>query len=139
MQIIVCMTVLFPDVFPLFSCFHAVCFLRKLLVTFERFRIRFRISTQCTKKYIFFFQMFRKDGLSKKIALDCDLSCIIWKDICFFPKTWSYSLDRKWKMIFLKKLHGNVIFISNVLKRWSFQKKSLSDIAFQWKKRKLNI
>ena len=57
----------------------------------------------------------------------------------FFPKTWSYSLDRKWKMIFLKKIHGNVIFIWNVLKRWSFQKKSLSDIAFQWKKRKLNI
>ena len=42
----------------------------------------------------------------------------------FFPKIWSYSLDGKWKMIFLKKIHGNMIFSSNVLKRWSFQKKS---------------
>ena len=40
----------------------------------------------------------------------------------FFPKIWSYSLDGKWKMIFLKKIHGNMIFSSNVLKRWSFQK-----------------
>ena len=39
-----------------------------------------------------------------------------------FLKIWSYSLDGKWKMIFLKKIHGNMIFSSNVLKRWSFQK-----------------
>ena len=40
----------------------------------------------------------------------------------FFPKIWSYTLDGKWKMIFLKKIHGNMIFSSNFLKRWSFQK-----------------
>ena len=40
----------------------------------------------------------------------------------FFPKIWSYSLDTKWKMIFLKKIFRNMIFSSNVLKRWSFQK-----------------
>ena len=34
-----------------------------------------------------------------------------------------YSLGRKWKMIFLKKIHGNMTHSSNVLKRWSFQKK----------------
>ena len=96
MQIIVCMTVLFPDVFPLFSCFHAVCFLGKLLVTFERFRIRFRISTDCTKKYIFFFQMFRKDGLSKKIALDYDLSCISGK-IFLFPENMILFFRQKMK------------------------------------------
>ena len=39
----------------------------------------------------------------------------------FFPKIWSYTLDRKWKMIFLKKIHGNMIFPSSFLKRWSFQ------------------
>ena len=44
----------------------------------------------------------------------------IWSS--FFPKISSYSLDRKWKIIFLKKVHGNMIFSSNVLKRWSFQK-----------------
>ena len=40
----------------------------------------------------------------------------------FSPKISSYSLDGKWKMIFLKKIHGNIMFSSNVLKRWSFQK-----------------
>ena len=40
----------------------------------------------------------------------------------FFLKIWSYTLDGKWKMIFLKKIHGNMIFSSNFLKRWSFQK-----------------
>ena len=39
-----------------------------------------------------------------------------------FPKIWSYHLDGKWKMIFLKKAHGNMIFSSGVLKRRSFQK-----------------
>ena len=40
----------------------------------------------------------------------------------FFLKIWSYTLGGKWKMIFLKKIHGNMIFSSNFLKRWSFQK-----------------
>ena len=35
----------------------------------------------------------------------------------FFPRISSYSLDGKWKMIFLKKIHGNMILSSNVLKR----------------------
>ena len=39
----------------------------------------------------------------------------------FFPKIWSYTLDGKWQMIFLKKIHGNIVFSSNFLKRWSFQ------------------
>ena len=48
----------------------------------------------------------------------------------FFPKIWSYTLDGKWKMIFLKKIHGNMIFSSNVLKRWSFQKGPRRDMIF---------
>ena len=40
----------------------------------------------------------------------------------FFPKISSYSLNGKWKIIFFKKMHGNTIFFSNNLKRWSFQK-----------------
>ena len=39
----------------------------------------------------------------------------------FFPKIGSYTLDGKWQMIFLKKIHGNIVFSSNFLKRWSFQ------------------
>ena len=48
----------------------------------------------------------------------------------FFPKIWSYSLDGKWKMIFLKKLHRNMIFSSSFLKRWSFQKGPHRDTIF---------
>ena len=39
----------------------------------------------------------------------------------FFSKIWSYSLDTKGKMIFLKKMSGKIIFSSNVMKGWSFQ------------------
>ena len=46
-----------------------------------------------------------------------------WERSCFFfPKIWSNTLDGIWKIIFLKKIHGNMIFSSNFLKRWSFQK-----------------
>ena len=48
----------------------------------------------------------------------------------FFLKIWSYTLDGKWKMIFLKKIHGNMIFSSNFLKRWSFQKGPRWDMIF---------
>ena len=43
----------------------------------------------------------------------------------FLPKISSYSLNGEWKMIFLKKKtkkHGNMVFSSNILKRWSFRK-----------------
>ena len=54
-----------------------------------------------------------------------------WERSCFFfPKIWSSTLDRKWKMILLKKIHGNMIFSSNVLKRWSFQKGLRRDMIF---------
>ena len=72
---------------------------------------------------IFFFQMFWKDSLSKKIALEYDLSCInrkIW--YFFFPNIWSYSLDKIWKMIFLRIIHENMIFSASALTKWSFQK-----------------
>ena len=51
----------------------------------------------------------------------------------FFPKIW--SCHRR-KMIFLKKIHGDTIVSSNVLKRWSFQKGSRWDMIFlvlSWK------
>ena len=59
------------------------------------------------KKYMeiwYFLQMFWKDGLSTKIALEWDLSCIIWKDNILFTRKYDiFSLDAKWKIIFLKK------------------------------------
>ena len=59
---------------------------------------------------------------SRKIFIIWSLS-YCWERSCFFfSKIWSYTLDGKWKMIFLKKIRGNMIFSSNFLKRWSFQK-----------------
>ena len=40
----------------------------------------------------------------------------------FFPKIWHFFLDRKGNLISLKNIHGDMMFSSNVLKRWSFQK-----------------
>ena len=57
----------------------------------------------CTKNHIFFLQMFCKDCFFKISHWKYDLSCIIREYGIFFPKIWSYSLDGKWKMIFLKK------------------------------------
>ena len=39
-------------------------------------------------------------------------------------------LSRSRKMIFLKKIHGNTKLSSNVLKRWSFEKRSHSGMTF---------
>ena len=49
-----------------------------------------------TKNYIFFFQTSCKDGHSKKIALEYDLSCIIGKDN-FFSKNMILPPRRKMK------------------------------------------
>ena len=59
---------------------------------------------RCTENHIFFFQTSWKDSLSKN-------SCPgIWSFLhyrerwyFFFPKIWSYPLDEKWKVIFVKK------------------------------------
>ena len=45
-----------------------------------------------TKNHIFFLQMFLKDGLSKKIALEYDLSCIIIKDDIAFSQKYDLIL-----------------------------------------------
>ena len=51
--------------------------------------------------------MFWKDSLFKKIAPECDLSCTIVKDGFLFLKN-IFFLGKKWKMIFFKKIHGNM-------------------------------
>ena len=63
----------------------------------------------CTKNHIFFFQMFWKHGLSKKIALEYDLSCIIRKD-GFFPRKYDLILRYKRKDDLSQKIAVNMIF-----------------------------
>ena len=76
-----------------------------------------------TENDIFYFQSSWKDGLSKNNCAG------IWpflyyleRSYFFFPKIWSYTIGRKWKMILLKTIHGNMIFSSGPLKWWSLQK-----------------
>ena len=62
------------------------------------------------KNHIFFFQMFWKDGLSKKMTLEYDFSCIIRKD--------DISFSRKYGLLLTQK------------ERWSFSKKYLEILYF---------
>ena len=54
-------------------------------------------SLHCTRNHISFFRTSWKDGLSKKIALEYDLPCIIGKDIFLFPESMILYLRRKMK------------------------------------------
>ena len=58
-----------------------------------------------TENHIFFFQTSWKDGISKKKKCAGIWSFLYYRErwYFFFPKIWSYTLDGKWKMIFLKK------------------------------------
>ena len=57
----------------------------------------------CTENHIFFFQTSWKDGLSKKIALEFDLSCIIGKDDISISRKDDLTLQRKMKDDLSKK------------------------------------
>ena len=84
----------------------------------------------CTENQIFFSQTSWKDGLSKKIALEYDLSRIIGKDHVFLSRNMILTLGGKWKMIFFKKIQGNMIFSSGPPKRRSFQERPRRDMIF---------
>ena len=90
--------------------------------------------THCTKNHIFFSQMFWKKRLSKTIALEYGLSCIIRKDDIFFPKIWSYSLgeDERWSL--LKYTWKYDIFCTFGKDCISFSYRY--DITFLWKKKR---
>ena len=95
------------------SCWKAIFLVLsdKMIFLFpENIILLFRTENErwsFSKKYMeiwYFLQMPRKDALSKKIALEYDVSCIIWKDGIFFSGKYDiFSLDGKWKMTFLRK------------------------------------
>ena len=74
------------------------------------------------KPFFFFLNILKRRSFQKYCAGIWSFLHYRERWYFFFPKIWSYTLDGKWKMIFLKKIHGNMIFSSNFLKRWSFQK-----------------
>ena len=76
----------------------------------------------CTENHLFFPDALKRWSFQKNCAGTWSFLYYRERWYFLFPKIWSYTLDGKWKMIFLKKIHGNMIFSSNFLKRWSFQK-----------------
>ena len=48
----------------------------------------------------------------------------------FFRKTWSPSLDRNWKIIFLEKTHGNMNFFLKCSEKVVFPEKSYWNMTF---------
>ena len=89
-----------------------------MLKNLRSYHVTERWKSLYTENHIFFFQMFWKDGLSKKIELEYDLSCIIRKYDISFSKKYDLILQTKnerWS--FSKKRLENMIFSSNILKR----------------------
>ena len=68
------------------------------------------LSQKNTRKYDIFFKLSEKMVFSKRATLGHDLSCIIWKDGIFFPKTWYFFLRQKVRDDLSQKIHGNMIF-----------------------------
>ena len=69
----------------------------------------------------------------KKLRWNMIFLVLSGKMIFLFPENTilpSYPQTENEKSSFSKKLHGNMIFFSNVLKRWSFQKGSRWDMIF---------
>ena len=67
----------------------------------------------------------------KTVALGYDLSCIIGKDDISFSRKYDHTpwtKNERWSLS--KKIHGNMIFSSNVLKRLSFLKTCAGTWAF---------
>ena len=50
------------------------------------------LNERSTKNHIFFFQMFSKDGLCKKVVLEYDLSRIIRKEDISFSRKYDLIL-----------------------------------------------
>ena len=76
-------------------------FPENMILFFRWKKKRWSFSKKNTWKYDVFFKCSEK-SLSKKIALEYDLFCNIWKDgISVFPKIYFFSVGGKWKMIFL--------------------------------------
>ena len=72
----------------------------------------------CTENHIFSFQTSRKDGLSKKIALEYDLSCIIGKDDISFSQKYDLTPRRKMKDDLSQKKYTEIWYFLQKRERW---------------------
>ena len=96
------------------------------IILFFRWKMKDDLSQKKYMEIWYLFQIVLKDGLSKNIALESDLSCcIIWKDD-FFPPPKDMILFSRRKMkddLSPKKYMETWYYSSNAPKRESFQKK----------------
>ena len=79
---------------------------------------------QCTENHIFFFVTSWKDDLSKEIALEYDLSCIIAKDDFSFSRKYDLTLwteNEKW---FFSKKHMEIWYFVRVFWNDNLSKKT---------------
>ena len=107
------------------------------MILFFRRKMKDDLSQKKYMEIWYILQMFRKDGLSKKIALEYDLSYIMRKDgISFSRKYDIFFTDKKWKMIFLKKymevwcfcMLVKVVFLFPINMKLPFCQKSKDDL-----------
>ena len=64
--------------------------------------LKWKISKHCTKNHISFFRTSWKDGFSKKIGVEYDLSCIIGKDGISFSRKYDltrWTENEKWSFL----------------------------------------
>ena len=64
-----------------------------------------------TWKYDIFFKCPKKIVFPKTIALEYDISCIIWKDGVFLQKIWFFFFGWKLKDNLFQEIHGNMYFV----------------------------
>ena len=100
----------------------------------HRRRRKYNNLNHCTENHIFFLQTSWKDGLSKQIALEYGLSCIMGKDVISFSRKYDlicwteneiwYFLQMFWKDGLFKKDRTGIWFFLYYLERWYFLPKT---------------
>ena len=84
-------------------------FPENMILPFRR-KIKYDLSQKNTWNQDIFFKRSEKMVFSKWAAQGHDLSCIIWKDGIFCPKTGYFFLGRKVRGDLSQEIHGKMIF-----------------------------
>ena len=98
------------------------------MMLYLRRKMKDDLSQKNTRKYDIFFKLSEKMVFPKRAAPAHDLSCIIWKDGIFFPKTWYFFPGQKVRGGLSQEIHGNMTFlctrtgVTNVAPRPSVKK-----------------
>ena len=107
------------------------------MVLFFRRKMKDGLSQKNTWKYDIFFKCLEKIVFPKKIALEYDLSCVIWKDSIFSPENmifllwkenarWSFSRNT-WKYDICINVTNMISPFGKKNQRWSSPEKIKTD------------